>query len=87
MAFKWTWSDGTVEPDHSEPAGLGCWFGAKVNVVACEWVEPRKEYRWRVTYESGRTDDWASPPERGLWWDYGRAVDLIVKVERIEVDT
>ena len=85
MAFKWTWSDGTVEPAHSEPAGPGCWYGARVNVVKCEWVEPKTEYRWRWTHESGLTIDYTQPIPVGpnVW---KMADDPIVKVERIEVD-
>ena len=86
MAFKWTWSDGTVEPAHSEPAGPGCWYGARVNVVKCEWVEPKTEYRWRVTRASGDVTRWECAPLVSVWEFSAECPDPVVKVERIEVD-
>ena len=89
MPYKWTYVDGSSKveqflPPHDE------W---DINEVfpylrACEWVEPKTEYRWRVTWEDRTTDDFLiCPLQRSghIAWTL-RALP-VVKVERIEVTT
>ena len=85
MPYKVTYADGTTLDTEEEPeANHWARQPARWRVVKCEWVEPRKEYRWVVTVESGGTLTVRTLDEATRWTAGNPEV---VKVERIEVTT
>ena len=55
-------------------------------VVKCEWVEPKKETRWRIKWSNGETRDHHDAPLADMWTQ-GHYRDYVLSCERVEVET
>ena len=98
MPYLITYVNGRTE-DRNDPPRVwaggnhicdeSCPWDPEWHAVRCEWVEPRKEYRWRVTWAEGETLYYRMPQDALRYgpevWESGD--NPVVKVERIEVTT
>ena len=88
MPYRYTRADGATGVVESVRdltwAGPNCQGARDGCVVKCEWVEPKKEYRWRCEWDNGETTLQETPPQ-GTFWQEAEYRDCLVKCERIEV--
>ena len=86
MPWKVRLRDGKEYVDaQTEPRDMNWYQGSFNPVVACEWVEPKKEYRWRATWANGEFQDCSVPPVADAFIHGDLRLGPYVKVERIEV--